>query len=176
MIPAAIKAELAAAAQEVYNAWEQDEEGNDEEYGGGGICHDIADAMVGVLDRHGIEAHSVSQSIGDVHVYVIAKLADGVYSVDIPPGTYEIGSAYTWRKKKGVVFNQGDVDIDRIDADPEKIGDYVESNTEGFRGWLACVEANSPFMVRRTWPALVASEMEPPASPASRRSRRVRRR
>lgn len=171
-----VRGELAAAAQAVYDEWSQDAEGNDEEYGGGGICHDIADAMVGVLDRHGVESQSVSQSIGEVHIYVIAKVREGVYSVDIPPSTYERGSAYTWTKIEGVKFNANDIDIGRVDPDPNKFDDYLEGDHENFRGWLTWSETGGPLMIRRTWPALISSEMEAPANSTSRRSRRGRRR
>ena len=38
-----LRPELASAAQSVYDEWEQDEDGNDEMLGGGGICQDIAE-------------------------------------------------------------------------------------------------------------------------------------
>lgn len=44
----------------------------------------------------------------------------------------------------------------------------------GFRQWL--LENHGSFMVRRTWPALIASGTEQPKNPICRRSRRVRRR
>jgi len=44
----------------------------------------------------------------------------------------------------------------------------------GFKDWL--MENCGPFMVRRTWPSLIASEMEPQARRSSRRNRRSRRR
>lgn len=171
-----VRGELAAAAQAVYDEWTQDAEGNDEEYGAGGICHDIADAMVGVLDRHGIDSQSVSQSIGDVHVYVIAKVKEGVYSVDIPPSTYERGSAYTWTKIDGVKFDANDIDISRIDANPDRFEDYIEGRHEGFKGWMRWSEAGGPLMIRRGWPDLIALGTEEPTSPTSRKIRQGRRR
>lgn len=44
----------------------------------------------------------------------------------------------------------------------------------GFKDWL--MENCGPFMVRRTWPSLIASEMEPQARRSSRGTRRRRRR
>jgi hypothetical protein len=169
-----MKTRLAEAAQKVYDAWEQDAEGNDEEYGGGGICHDIADNMAEVLGNAGVEATTVSQSVGDVHVFVVAKFREGVYSIDIPPSLYERGYAYTWTKIPGVRFGAGDISVDLVDRNPERFEDYTEQVKMGFRDWLA--ENCGPFMVRRTWPSLIASEMEPQARRSSRGNRRSRRR
>ena len=168
-----LKIQLARAAQKVYDSWEQDEEGNDEEYGGGGICHDIADAMVEVLEASGIESRSVSQSIGEVHVFVVAKFAEGIYSIDIPPQTYERGSAYTWKKIPGVRFGPEDIDLFLVDRNPDNFEEYDESTKLQFRRWL---EGRGPLMVRRTWPELIASGMEPPDRRSSHGTRRVRRR
>jgi uncharacterized protein YuzB (UPF0349 family) len=168
-----LKVQLARAAQMVYDSWEQDEDGNDEEYGGGGICHDIADSMVEVLNGSGIESRSVSALVGDVHVFVVAKFAEGVYSIDIPPQTYERGSAYTWIKIPGVKFRPEDIDLSLVDKNSENFEQYYESTRLEFRKWL---ENCGPFMVRRTWPSLIASEMEPQARRSSRGTRRRRRR
>jgi hypothetical protein len=118
--------QLLQAAQHVYDQWEQDDEGYDEEYGGGGICHDIADAMSGVLSNHNIEAVTFSQSIDDVHVYVIAKFREGVYEINIPPYIYETGSGYTWKKIPGVRFQPNHVVIEQIFSDPNRFQDYEE--------------------------------------------------
>lgn len=121
-----IMPQLLQAAQHVYDQWEQDDDGYDEEYGGGGVCHDIADAMSGVLSNHNIEATSFSQQIGDVHVYVIAQFKEGVYEINIPPNVYETGSGYTWKKIPGVRFDAGDVIVAQIDRDPNRFADYTE--------------------------------------------------
>jgi hypothetical protein len=169
-----MKTALAAAAQKVYDAWEQDAEGHDDEYGGGGICHDIAEDMAEVLNHAGVEAVTVSQSVGEVHVFVVAKFREGVYSIDIPPSLYERGHAYTWKKVAGVRFGAEDISVDLLDRNPERFEDYTEQVKMGFRDWLA--ENCDSFMVRRTWPALIASEMEPPSRRSSSISRRSRRR
>jgi len=169
-----LKASLASAAQKVYDSWDQGPEGHDEEYGGGGICHDIADAMVEVLDGAGVEAASVSQSIGEVHVFVVAKFAEGVYSVDIPPRTYERGSAYTWTKIAGVRFDPEDIAVELIDRNTESFESYIESTAMDFRRWLS--ENCGALMVRRTWPEVVGGDGEQPFRPFSRRGRRSSRR
>lgn len=150
-----ISPEIANVAQKVYDEWKQDEEGNDEEYGGGGICHDIADAIVEVLSNHNIEAQSVSQTIGEVHVYTVAKFQEGIYSIDIPPSIYESGYAYTWKKIPNVKFNSNHIVIDLIDKNPDKFEEYLgESFT--FKKFIAFnkKKESSPSMVRRNWPVL----------------------
>jgi hypothetical protein len=112
--------QLAQAAQGVYNQWEVDEEGMDPEYGGGGICQDIAEAMVGVLDKFGIEAMTVdSQGMDDQHVWAVAKFREGVYEFDIPPSTYERGSGYTWTKIPGVEFLPSYISVAKFSDDPQ---------------------------------------------------------
>lgn len=124
---AAMLPQLLKAAQAVYDQWAQDDDGYDDEYGGGGICHDIADAMVGVLTERSIDAMTFSQAIGDVHVYVIAKFAEGVYELNIPPYIYERGSGYSWTKLPNVVFKENDVIVNRIHTDPSKFDEYLDS-------------------------------------------------
>ncbi len=117
-----LRARLAAAAQKVYDDWDE----NEDEYAGGGICHLIADAMVDVLSAAGIEAQSVSAAVGEVHVFVVAKADDGVFSIDIPPGTYETGGGYTWKKIPGVTIDARDVLVDRLSADPDDFDQFTE--------------------------------------------------
>lgn len=113
-----LRPQLAAAAQAVYDRWEQDENGEDVELGVGGICQDIAEEQAGVLQSAGIDAGTVSAQVGDQHVWVMAKVAEGVYEVDIPPSTYEIGAGYNWKKRPGVVFTADDVFINEVSKDP----------------------------------------------------------
>jgi hypothetical protein len=120
LIPNEIKQlvpKLIEAAQKVYDEWEQNEEGEDPELGYGGICQDIADEMAGVLNENGVEAGTVSATAGDQHVWVIAKLADGVYDIDIPPYLYESGSGYTWKKRPNVKFTKEMLAIGPNDID-----------------------------------------------------------
>ncbi len=117
---------LAVVAQQVYDEWEQDDEGESFEYGVGGICQDIAEAMAGLLSEHGIEAVTVdNQGMGEQHVWVVAKLSDGVYTVDIEPHTYETGGGYCWKKRPGVTFGPEHIYVSRIDADPGKFEQYI---------------------------------------------------
>jgi hypothetical protein len=108
--------QLAAAAQQVYDAWEQDAEGQDEELGAGGICHLIADSFSDVLYRFGVrDILSINFSIGTNHVAIYARLADGIFEIDIAPHVYERGGGYTWTKIPDVRFQPEDVSVSFID-------------------------------------------------------------
>lgn len=117
-------AELAAAAQSVYDDWLQDEDGIDEVYGGGGICHDVADRFVSLLSDNGVDAISVQAAVGENHIYAVAALSDGVWSVDISPYVYETGGGYVWRKRQGIVFTPEHLDVERI-SDEVVTGDQL---------------------------------------------------
>jgi hypothetical protein len=120
------RADFASVAQKVYDEWEQDEEGYDEELGGGGICQDIAAGISDKLNDMGYEATTVSAQTGEQHVWAIAKTDEGVVEVDISPYTYETGGGYSWRKIDNVVFDANDVIVNVIDADPEAFSEYTE--------------------------------------------------
>ena len=124
--PIDIKKYCCNAAQKVYDAWLPDEEGGVVVRGHGGICHDIADAIVGVLDTLGIEGMSYHQEVGENHTFVVAKFPNGIFSIDIPPGVYETGSGYTWTKKPGIVFSPDDVDISLITKDLDRWSEYED--------------------------------------------------
>lgn len=110
-----VKRDIVKAAQDVYDDWDEE----DETMNGGGICHEIASAIVSVLDSYDIESTTVSQSVGEVHVFVAAKTDEGVFIVDIPPHIYEEGSGYSWSKIPNVKFEEDDVVIDMMSDDPE---------------------------------------------------------
>lgn len=122
-----LRPRLATAAQKVYDAWEQDDEGWCEELGTGGICQDIADAIAGVLVDNGVEAATISATVGEQHVWTIAKTEEGVVEVDISPCTYEVGSCYTWKKIAGVQFYPEDIIIGVISGDPSEFEQYTEA-------------------------------------------------
>jgi hypothetical protein len=118
--------QLATAGQHEYDAWEQDVDGYDEELGSGGICHLIADRIVDILSDEGFDAVSThSEGIGENHVWVTARTAQGVVMVDIPPGVYETGGGYTWKKRPDIVFSPSDVLVDVIDRDPARFPEYA---------------------------------------------------
>jgi hypothetical protein len=121
----ALRGALAAAAQGVYDAWDQSGEDGDPELGFGGICQDVAAAMAEVLEADGIEAAAVSAACGEQHVFVVCKVAEGVFEVDIPPRVYERGGGYVWEKLPGVVFDADCVCLGLVDRDPEAFPRYA---------------------------------------------------
>ncbi len=111
----ALTPQLLAAAQKVYDEWEQDEEGMDPELGFGGICQDIADAMASVLNQTLPDYNFTimdNNGIGEQHVWVVIWDDSECYAVDIPPGVYETGSGYTWHKIPDVTFTEDDLIIE----------------------------------------------------------------
>jgi hypothetical protein len=120
----ALAPQIAEAAQEVYDAWDQSDPDNDE-LNGGGICHLIADKIVSIL--WGADIPCSSQTASDVqHVYVVAQCSDGVFEVDIPYRIYETGSMFTWTKRPGVVFGTEHVVVEKLDWNPARMNVYVE--------------------------------------------------
>lgn len=114
----AIKPQMAEAAQKVLDRWEQDEEGYDEELGGGGACDAIADAMRDVVAQHVPEAEFEDGGHdGDDHAYFVAYDDQKAYAVDIPPGAYETGGGFSWKKLPGVVLTGDDVEVWEVDRD-----------------------------------------------------------
>ena len=81
--------------------------------------------MVDVLSKNDIESTTVSQTIGEQHVYVVAKTEDGIYEVDIPPDVYETGGGYCWKKIPNVKFDEEDVLINRLSFDPDEFENYI---------------------------------------------------
>lgn len=108
--------EIVKVAQDAYDAWDED---NRDAYAGGGICHIIADAIVNVLSDHNITATTQSSS-HEQHVYVVAKIDNGVYMVDIHHSIYERGGGFTWYKVPNVVFEPSDITFYRISGDPDE--------------------------------------------------------
>lgn len=114
--------DLARAAQDIYDDWD---EADVDTFAGGGICHFIAEKLAEVLDNAGIHCETVACT-HEQHVYVVAKLQEGVFKLDIPYHTYELGGGYSWTKIPGVIFNQGHIVWTRIDANPENYFKYVD--------------------------------------------------
>jgi len=117
---------LVAAAQKEYDQWRQDEDGIDEVLGSGGICQDIASEMASVMNSHGIDCSTVSQSQGEQHVYCICKLQEGVYEVDISPYVYETGGGYNWRKIPNVKFDESHLSVSLLSHDPNEFEAFTE--------------------------------------------------
>lgn len=110
---AALRPQLAAAAQREYDAWQQDDEGLDEECGEGGICDLVADGIGDVLGKHGIDFTEGGHE-GDDHAWLIAYDDRDAFGVDIAPGVYETGGGYSWKKRKGVKIGPEDVVVFKL--------------------------------------------------------------
>mgnify|MGYP003432277997 CR=1 FL=1 len=115
---------LMAVAQAEYNQWD---EADVDTYGGGGICHLIADRLAAVLEESGIEASSVSSS-NEEHTYAACQLAEGVFILNIPHGLYEIGGGCSWTKIAGVTFTEHSLVWYQVDPDPNKFAAYIDAN------------------------------------------------
>jgi hypothetical protein len=50
------------------------------------------------------------------HVFLVVNLADGVFRIDVPPGVYETGAGYVWRKRDGVQLLPEDLILDRVEG------------------------------------------------------------
>ena len=46
----------------------------------------------------------------------MANLADEVFRIDIPPGAYETGAGYVWKKRDGVWLGPEDLILDRVEG------------------------------------------------------------
>lgn len=125
------------AAQKIYDAWYQDEDGYDEMYGSGGICDDIASEISTIISRHTGYGSFTHYDEYDYHtscyVYVCNDIVDEddergyLINVDIPFYNYEEGGGYTFKKIKGVTFTEDMVEIrDMSGFFNEYIGDDCE--------------------------------------------------
>ncbi len=121
----ALRPRMAERAQEIYDAWHQDENGLDPELGSGGICQDIAAGISEVLADAGAEKTGTSHDEEINHVATLVRALDGIFLVDIPPSIYEQGRGYVWRKIPNVDFVPADIAIERLDADPAAFSLYA---------------------------------------------------
>lgn len=148
--------EMAKAAQDELDNWEQDEEGLDPNYGCGGSCDQVSQAIGDVLANKGFAITDGGQE-GDDHAYVIAHTGDHAFAVDIHPSVYESGGGYSWRKRHGVQILPRHIDVDPIDIDyipqeerAEAREDWKANHGEGF--------SNLPPGMKRPAPAIDARE------------------
>ena len=110
----ALRPDLALAAQKVIDDWTQDEDGIDEELGSGGVCDRVSEAMSEVLSRlENVEFLEGGQD-GDDHAFLIVYNHQEAYVVDIPPGIYETGGGYNWRKISDAQILPEDIVIEKI--------------------------------------------------------------
>ena len=114
----AIRSQLAGVAQGVYDEWDQDDDGFSEEHGYGGICDVIAESMGGWISStmDGVEIVDGGQE-GDDHAFIVVLSKREAVLVDIPPSVYETGGGYCWKKKRGVVFDENDIVVERLERE-----------------------------------------------------------
>lgn len=110
--------QIISSAQEIYDDWEQNDQGEDSQYGCGGICDSISKAISDVVNSNirDVEIFDGGQD-GDDHAFIIVKKDNEAYAIDIPPGFYESGGGYCWVKKRGVTFTPEMVDIYKVHAE-----------------------------------------------------------
>lgn len=114
-------AKILQTAQRIYDDWD---EADRDTYAGGGICHLIADAICDVMGEIGIDCAPVSCSY-EQHVYVAVRVAEGVYTIDIPYSIYETGGGFSWQKLPDVQFDSRDVVFYRVSGDPDEFENYT---------------------------------------------------
>jgi hypothetical protein len=108
-----IAKDLARAAQNVYDDWDQ-VDGYSDAYGTGGICDDIAAEMASVIIRKlRLDAYPQYNEY-DTHTSVFVQVDDiqALIKVDIHPSYYEVGYGYTWQKIPDVRFSSQMVSIE----------------------------------------------------------------
>lgn len=110
-----LRPEIARAAQEVLDGWEQDEDGYSEDFGGGGACDAISSAIATIVYNaiEGVELVDGGHD-GDDHAWNVVYDDSEAYSVDIPPHVYETGGGYSWQKVDGATVSPDDVVIEPV--------------------------------------------------------------
>lgn len=170
----AVRSQFAVRAQEIYDQWEQDENGEDFTYGTGGICDAIVNNFTAVV----VNAPWATDDVrcldggqdGDDHAWLIVvddSLQEAV-GVDIPPGVYEVGGGYTWTKLPQVRFNASHVMVFPLHyedvADAQDWGDFYSSKIAA----AVCVCGHAKEDHTRgsgvCYPCYEASESGPPGS------------
>lgn len=124
----ALREPLAEAAQRVVDEWRPDLEGIDELYGSGGACDDVSRAMADVIVT-GLDDPDITLLDGgwdgDDHAYLIAVRDDTreAVVVDIPPGVYETGRGYSWKKIDGAQVEPADVALGVVEYSADMTAD-----------------------------------------------------
>jgi len=101
---------IARAAQQVVDEWPVES---------GGVCDIIAETMSGlILDAVDCNVRTGGHP-GDDHAWLIVGTGRTGFRVDIPPGVYETGGGYTWKRIEEARIRPEDVIIERLPP-----GDY----------------------------------------------------
>ncbi|WP_411839596.1 hypothetical protein [Paracoccus sp. ME4] len=125
----ALSPSIIAAAQSELDAWQQDEEGMDEKLGSGGACQEISDAIARIIGGAGGTTAEIFTEFDGGHVFLMAHLDEGAFSVDIPPFVYEYGAGYSWTKREGVRLSPDDLVIQKLE-DPMSEAAFLRRYTE----------------------------------------------
>ena len=88
---------FARVSQEVYDCWEQDEDGYDHEFGHGGICDRIASEWESVICSR-IRRNVETEVFGDGHAYLEVIDRDERCVISLPAHVYEYGGGFEWTK------------------------------------------------------------------------------
>ena len=106
-----IRPQIAMAAQQIYDQWNQ-VDGIDDEFGGGGICDAISNEISNIISTKlpNTEVTYGGQD-GDDHAWTVAYDQEKAYGVDIPHHYYETGGGYNWTKIPNVRFAPNHVEI-----------------------------------------------------------------
>ena len=99
-----LRSEFAAAAQAIYDSWEDDDSG--------GICDEIANEISSIIATNivNVDIEDYGHD-GDDHAAVVVSRGEEAYVVDIPASSYEKGGGYSWKKLPDVTFTENDVSI-----------------------------------------------------------------
>lgn len=122
----AVVPELVHAAQCEYDEWDPADTDN---YGSGGICHRIAQAMVDVLQSAGIASGPV-ESETEPHTYVVCQLKEGVIALDIPWRSYETNDNDVWDKIPDVKFDANSLKWSQLSKNPDDFDQYLDDGEE----------------------------------------------
>ncbi len=120
----ALGPQLIAAAQAVYDEWDQTDEYD--ELNGGGICDQIAEAMADIMNTAGYETSTICAN-DEQHVYCVCRLPNGVFSLDIPYRIYEFGGGFSWTKIPDIVFEVDHLSLFQLDPDPDSFEQYTDN-------------------------------------------------
>ncbi len=113
-----LRSKIIKAAQQILDEWTQDEEGIDEEFGAGGACDQISNAITGIIGQNIPDVNFMNGGQdGDNHVYPIVYNDEKAYIVDIPYYIYEKGGGYIWKKIPNVILTLNNIVIEEVDRD-----------------------------------------------------------
>ena len=125
-----LRSDLAQAVQLVVDEWELNEDGFSDDLGSGGVCDLVSEAMSGVIyDK--IDSVEILDGghDGDDHAWIIVVSSTEAVGVNIPPGVYETGGGYSWKKIENITVEPSDISLWEINRkDVEERTDRIAAN------------------------------------------------